>query len=271
MANIQLLIIDPQNDFCTPYGALYVPGSVDDVINLTDMICLLENEIEKIYVTLDAHHPVDIAHAIWFKNEAGEHPKPFTEITATDLKNNTWKTSIPELQNYTLYYLETLEKNGRYKHIIWPEHCLIGTKGANIVPQLSSAINIWATNTFRTAAYLSKGNNPHTEHFSAIRAEVPDTQDPTTQLNIELVQNLERANTILIAGEAGSHCVANTCIDLANNFFNPKSVEKMTLLTNTISPVPGFELLQEKFINDLVGRGMKTTTTHEFLTKMEKL
>ena len=32
MKNIQLMIIDPQNDFCTPEGSLFVPGANEDFI-----------------------------------------------------------------------------------------------------------------------------------------------------------------------------------------------------------------------------------------------
>jgi|GEM_PF-6949980 len=41
---------------------------------------------------------------------------------------------------------------------------------------------------------------PWTEHYSAVLAEVPDDEDPDTQLNQALIDRLDTADTILIAG-----------------------------------------------------------------------
>ena len=76
---------------------------------------------------------------------------------------------------------------------------------------------------------------------------------------------LEEADIILLAGEAGSHCVANTVRDIASSFSDPSTIRKMVLLTDAISPVPGFEQLQTDFVRDLTALGLKTTTTSSFL------
>lgn len=38
MQKIHLLIIDPQNDFCSPDGSLYVHGAEQDMQRLADFI-----------------------------------------------------------------------------------------------------------------------------------------------------------------------------------------------------------------------------------------
>ena len=261
--NIQLLIIDPQQDFCNPNGSLFIPGSTEDIDRLSVMIKRLKNKISNIHVTLDSHHPVDIAHSIWFRDTNGNHPTPFTHITASDMKNRIWGTTQPDAYKRTLAYLEALEIGKRYPHVIWPNHCLIGTEGNAIMPQLNEAFLEW-TNRFNWVNYITKGSNPWTEHFSALKAEVPDQQDMSTQINANLIEALEGADVVLLAGEASSHCLANTVMDIADNFASPKFIEKIHLLKDTTSPVPGFAHLETIFIDNLVKKGMKVTTSDFF-------
>ena len=112
---------------------------------------------------------------------------------------------------------------------------------------------------------MTKGSNPWTEHFSAVQAEVPDAADPTTQVNTGLVSTLEEADVILLAGEALSHCLANTVRDVAQHFADPSFIQKMVLLTDASTSVPGFEAYGQDFVAELASLGMKTTTTQQFL------
>ena len=52
------------------------------------------------------------------------------------------------------------------------------------------------------------------EHFSAMRAKIPDPDDPGTELNSSLIEMLMEADEILVAGEPGSHVVASTLYDI---------------------------------------------------------
>jgi len=262
--NVQLLIIDPEHDFCNPNGSLFVPGSPDDIDRLALMVKRLKNKVSDIHVTLDSHHPVDIAHAIWFVDADGNHPAPFTCISASDLRDRVWMTTKPGAHKRTLAYLEALETSGRYPHVIWPNHCIIGTEGATVVPKLHEALSEW-TDRFGWVNYVTKGSNPWTEHFSAVKAEVPDPTDISTQINTSFIETLEKADVVLLAGEAGSHCLANTGYDIADNFADPKFIEKLVLLTDATSPVPTFEKMQDDFIDKLGKRGMKFSTTVDFL------
>ena len=45
--NIQLLIIDPQNDFCDPNGALFVPGADEDMKRLASMVMRLRGRLSR--------------------------------------------------------------------------------------------------------------------------------------------------------------------------------------------------------------------------------
>ena len=260
---IELLIIDPQVDFCDPKGALYVPGADKDMERLAKMISRLKDKIDDIHVTLDSHHLVDIAHPIFWLNSNGQHPNPFTIITADDVKNGVYRTTNPQFQKRASEYVQTLEKNQRYPLCVWPPHCLIGSNGASVSPSLFEALIEWEKD-FAMVDYVTKGSNFWTEHYSAVQADVPDPQDPDTQLNMRLIETLQKADVILLAGEARSHCLANTVRDIADNF-GEENIQKMVLLEDATSDVPGFEKFGEQFIKDMSKRGMKVSSTENYL------
>jgi len=237
---------------------------------LAGMVLRLKDKLHDIHVTQDSHRKVDISHPMWWKDSSGRRPDPFTPITAEDLKTGKWTTYLPSHYDRSKKYLETLEAGGRYPHIIWPEHCLIGSQGHTIVPELLEAMFEWEER-FAQVGYITKGSNPWTEHFSGIKAEVPDPQDPDTQVNTRLIKTLEEADTILLAGEALSHCLLSTVEDIADAFDDPKYIEKMVLLQDACSVIPdppNTTLFSDKvadFLKSMTARGMKLSTTEEFL------
>lgn len=270
MQKVELLIIDPQNDFCNPKGALYVIGANDDMDRLSRMIIRLKNKINDIHVTLDSHHLIDIAHPIFWVNSKGVHPNPFTIITEDDVKNGVWRATNPQFQKRVQDYVSALAKNSRYPLCIWPPHCLIGSWGYSVYENLYTSLLEWEKD-FAMVDYVTKGSNLWTEHYSAVQADVPDPQDPGTQLNWRLIETLQKADIILLAGEARSHCLANTVRDIANNF-GEENIKKMVLLqdaTSDVSPNPPgtnlFTDMGEGFVKEMVGRGMQISTTVDFL------
>lgn len=263
--NVQLVGIDMQKDFCDPNGALYVKGAEEDTKRLAGMILRLIDKFDDIHFTFDSHQKVDISHPIWWKDSQGNSPDPFTIITAADVRSGKWTTRQPSAYARSLKYLEDLEARNRYPHCIWPYHCLVGSEGHSLMPELSDALLQWQEKRFAMVDFVTKGVNPWTEHFSAIVAEVPDPDDPSTQPNMGFVTTLETADIIGFAGEALSHCVANTGDDLVKYFSDPKYVQKIHLITDASSSVTGFEQLGTDFINRMLAKGMKTTTTKDFL------
>jgi nicotinamidase/pyrazinamidase len=111
--------------------------------------------------------------------------------------------------------------------------------------------------------YVTKGHNPWTEHYSAVQADVPDPDDPGTQLNIRLIQTLKNAEVVALSGQALSHCVANTVRDIAD-IVGEDGIRKLVLIEDTSSPVPGFEELARQFLTDMRQRGMKIVRAAEF-------
>ena len=89
---------------------------------------------------------------------------------------------------------------------------------------------------------------------------MPDDNDPSTKLNVNLIDALTQADEILITGEALSHCVANTVRDIAKQF-GDDAVKKFTLLQDTSSNVFQCEKLGRDFVLEMSKKGMKITDT----------
>lgn len=261
---LEFLIIDPQNDFSdVPGAALPVPGASADAERLAGLLDRLGDRIAAIHVTLDTHQLVDISHPIFWRDASGQPPPPFTQITVADVEQCVWRAFQPEHQARALTYVRALRDNGRYTLTIWPPHCLVGAWGHGVMPVLAAALRRWEETRFARVNYVTKGHNPWTEHYSAVRADVPDPDDPGTQLNTRLIQTLENADIVVLSGQALSHCVANTVQDIAD-CLGPEGVRKLVLIEDTSSPVPGFEDLAARFLADWRQHGMQTVKAAEF-------
>jgi len=258
-----LLIVDPQKDFCDSNGSLFVTGADNDAIRLGAMIDRVRLKLDTIKVTLDSHHRLHIANPIFWHNADGGHPLPFTIITQNDICNGVWMPFDPGLNARVLDYTEQLERNGRYQLCIWPEHCLIGTWGQTVADAVCQALFRWEDRP-AVVNWLSKGSNVYTEHYSVVQADVPDPSDPLTQLNTDLLNDLQSYDVIGFTGEALSHCVANTGRDIVANFA-ARYIRKIHLITDCSSSVPGFTHVADDFLSDMETLGMQFCTSADFL------
>lgn len=278
---IQLLIIDPQNDFCDlppaycPVDpgtglrlapALPVPGAHADMQRLAGFIGAAASALTDVAVTLDSHHRLDIAHPTFWQAAAGAAVAPFTAIKAAQVREGSFRPRDPEAMARTLSYLDELEARGRYTLMVWPVHCEIGTWGHNVHADVRAAYGRWEERHLRVAKKITKGSNPWTEHYSAVQAEVPDPGDPDTQLNQALIDQLDQADMILIAGEAGSHCVKASTEHIVAQLPRP---QRVVLLTDCMSPVSGFAPQQDAFLADMRSRGVRLATTQAVLPELQ--
>lgn len=261
MKNAHLIVIDPQNDFCLPTGALSIPGGDKDMERLADMITHNTGRIDSINVTLDSHHFVHIAHPCWWIDSNGNEPDPFTLISVDDVTQGKWRAKNPGFQKRSEDYVKALEAGGRYMLCIWPPHCIIGTTGHAVIDVLNDALRLWE-GQFAIVNMVTKGSNIFTEHYSAVKADVQDDEDlVTTGLNTKLIDLLRDTDgDILIAGQALSHCVANTVRDIAENF-SDEQVKRFVLLEDACSNVTGFEQLGDDFIKEMTAKGMRLSKT----------
>lgn len=265
--NTQLLLIDPQNDFCDlppalcPPGeapALPVAGAHADLQRLAAFIDAAAPRIDAITVTLDSHLRLDIAHPGFWQTADGGAVAPFTPISAVQLRAGAFRprdgSALPRAQAY----VDELERRGRYTLMVWPVHCEIGTWGQAVHADVRAAYNRWEETRQRSAQRVTKGSNPWTEHYSAVMAEVPDPADAGTQLNRQLITQLAAADRLLVAGEASSHCVRATVEHLVQH--GGGELSRLWLLRDGMSPVAGFEAQAQAFLADMQARGLRVCT-----------
>lgn len=255
-----LLLIDPQNDFCIPGASLYVPGADEDMHRLANFINNNPELINSIHVSLDMHNYDDIAHPAYWKNSEGKNPQPFTNITIEDVENKKWIPNNLE----ALQYLKILKEKNSFTHTIWPYHCIAGTYGSNIFPALTTSLKKWMENTGKSFQTYIKGMDRNTEHFGIFKSE-----DGKSPFNNELMaQLLIGHDTILVAGQAKSHCVATSLKQILEVY--PAEVEHIVLLTDTTSNVTGCDHIADEIYANLRKAGMKEMTTAEYSLKMKQ-
>jgi nicotinamidase-related amidase len=252
-----LLIIDPQNDF-HPGGTLAIPTADEDAERITAFIRKHAGEIDRIVITLDSHQRIHIAHGIFWVNDAGEHPAPFTQISREDIARGKWRASDANKQGAAEEYARQLEEGGRFTICVWPEHCIIGSPGHNVRPAILAAANEWAETRMREITFVWKGQNCMTEMYSALRAEVPVVSDERTLLNSGLLRTMGESSRIIVCGQALSHCVNFTVRDLVENHEDPASI---CILRDGTSAVPGFEEAGNTFLDDMRRKGLCVVTT----------
>jgi nicotinamidase-related amidase len=253
---IGLLLVDVQNTFCVPGFELYVggrsgSGAVDDNQRLTRFIYRNLGSISHIIATFDTHHAMPIFHALFLVDAQGEHPQPYTLVSAEDVRQGRWRFNAaiapglgidPEYgQRHLQHYVDQLEKQGKYALTIWPYHAMLGGIGHAMVSSVEEAIFFHTVARYSRPEFTIKGTNPLTEHYSAVGPEVVTDPDGKVigQRNPRFFEFLRSVDALLIAGQAKSHCVAWTIEDLLEECqaADQCQVSKIYLLEDCTSPV----------------------------------
>ncbi|MBP1317253.1 cysteine hydrolase [Herbaspirillum huttiense F1] len=281
--SLHLLVIDPQNDFCdlptdwlpvdpvtggVLQPALPVAGSHADLQRVARLIDQGGTGLSAISITLDAHHRLDIAHPTFWQQADGAAVTPFTQIEAAQVRAGAYLPRDPQALPRALAYLDALETAGRYRLMVWPVHCEIGSWGGAVHADVRAAYNRWEERTLGVVTKLGKGSNPWTEHYSAVMAEVPDDDDPATQLNRGFIATLAQADTVYITGEAGSHCVRATTEHIAANL-DAAGRARLVLVTDCMSPVAGFEAQYQDFLAAMSQAGVRLATSEQVLQELQ--
>jgi nicotinamidase-related amidase len=255
-SKICLVAVDVQNTFCIPGFELFVggrsgTGAVDDSRRLCEFIYRNLDVITQIAPTMDTHQAMQIFHSVFWVNDEGEHPSPFTLISEEDIERGRWQFNPalgPSLgidadyaQRHLLNYTRTLKEGGKYDLTIWPYHVILGSIGHALVPAVEEAIFFHGIARCSQPSFQVKGDNPFTEHYSVLGPEVLEGPDgePIAQNNIKFIEKLLQFDAVIIAGQAKSHCVAWTIDDLLENITvrDERLAEKVYLLEDCTSPV----------------------------------
>ena len=151
------------------------------------------------------------------------------------------------------------------KLTIWPQHCIISTTGHAVTPEIDKALQKWAKHKRTSVEYVRKGENLRTEMYSALSADVEDPEDITTAFNDKLMSKLRISDQVIICGQARSHVVKFTLLDILNNWTGDTS--RLCLLEDGCSSARGFEKQGQDFLDDMVIKGVKVLKCNEVFSK----
>jgi len=175
MPNEALIVIDMQNDFCEG-GALAVPGANAIVPLVNRLIGRLDNVV----LTQDWHPPGHASFASSWKDA-----EPFTSV------------QFPY-----------------GPQVLWPEHCVQGTKGAAFHPEL---------NATKAQMVVRKGYHPGIDSYSAFREN-----DRMTRTGLDGYLKARGFTKLTFCGLALDYCVAWSAIDARQAGFDVAVVVEAT-------------------------------------------
>ncbi|HEX8854654.1 MAG TPA: hypothetical protein VF752_03565 [Thermoleophilaceae bacterium] len=250
-----LLAVDVQNTFCIPEFELFVAGrsgtgAVDDNRRLCGFVYRNLGTITQIFPSLDTHHAMQVFHAIWLVDEDGDHPAPYTLVSAEDVQAGRWRMNpavaealgidLDYAQRHLAHYTQRLAEGGKYDLTIWPYHAMLGSIGYALVSAVEEAVFFHTIARRSQPDFQVKGHNPLTEHYSMLGPEVTEGPDGDALdgRTTELIEKLLTFDAVVVAGQAKSHCVAWTIDDLLTDAeVRERLAPKTYLLEDCTSPV----------------------------------
>jgi nicotinamidase-related amidase len=250
-----LLAVDVQNTFCIPGFELFVggrsgTGAVDDSRRLCEFVYRNLGTITQVFPSLDTHHAMQVFHAIWLVDEAGNHPEPYTLVSAEDVESGRWRVNEAVADalgldrgyaaRHLAHYTRALAGGGKYDLTIWPYHAMLGGIGHALVPAVEEALFFHSIARYSQPEFQVKGDQPLTEHYSMLGPEITEGPDGERLggLNTALIEKLLEFDAVVVAGQAKSHCIAWTIDDLLEDeTVRLQLAERTYLLEDCTSPV----------------------------------
>jgi nicotinamidase-related amidase len=220
-----LLLVDVQNTFCLPEFELFVAGrsgrgAVEDSARIAAFLYRNLDRVTEVVVTLDTHTAAQIFHPLFWVGPDGGHPSPHTVITLPDVEGGRWRVNPAlapavaprkgfDVSAWARHYARRLAEGGKYPLVVWPYHSMVGGIGHALVSAVEEAVFFHAVARQSPTRVEVKGRNPLTENYSALRPEVMEDESgaPVDSANRALVEHLLSFDTVVVAGEAQSHCV----------------------------------------------------------------
>ena len=169
-----LLVIDVQNDFC-PAGALAVVGGNEIIPHINEEMA----KYDCVVLTQDWHPK---GHSSFATSHEGKNPLDLIKMPYGD-------------------------------QVLWPDHCVQGSKGAEFHPDL----NIEQAN-----AIIRKGSNPFIDSYSAFFEN-----DRKTSTGLDGYLKSLEIEKISLVGLATDFCVNYSAQDAANLGYKVSVLEKM--------------------------------------------
>ncbi|KAK4552929.1 NAD(+) salvage pathway protein [Recurvomyces mirabilis] len=187
-ANSALAIIDLQNDFCPPHGALAVTGGRDIAPAINTLLAL---PFALKLATRD-FHPHD--HISFASQYAGK--KPFTD-------------------SHTIVSPENKEEE--QTTLLWPDHCVQGTPGCELILELrTSSLDL----------VVNKGQDKRVESYSAFGPPFRRPRVGMTELDAKLKE--KGIEHVFVCGLAWDFCVQSTAVDAVEHGYSTYVIEELT-------------------------------------------
>ncbi|KAJ7459435.1 Isochorismatase-like protein [Mycena galericulata] len=205
-AKVALLIVDLQEDFCPPNGSLAVAGGRDIVPIINT---LLASSIFDVKVATKDWHPED--HVSFATN----HPEP----------NNRPFESFAKIVN-------PLNPFESYETRLWPVHCVQGTPGAKLVPELDIG---------KIDKIIEKGQDKRVEMYSAFAAPFENPPFARSELAGYLKGN--GVEKVYVVGLAMDYCVKATAEDAVKEGFAVSVIEDAV---RAVDPEEGWNKSKEE-------------------------
>jgi nicotinamidase-related amidase len=254
---VALLLVDVQNTFCLPEFELFVAGrsgrgATLDCGRIAAFLYRHLDRVTEVVVTLDTHTAAQIFHPLFWVGPDGAHPAPHTVITVADVESGRWRVDPDlapavapragfDLEGWARHYARRLADRGKYPLVVWPYHSMVGGIGHALVPVVEEAVFFHSIARRSPTRVEVKGQNPLTENYSVLRPEVVEDASgaPVASANRPLVEHLLSFDTVVVAGEAKSHCVAWTVEDLLEEIRarDARLARRVVLLDDCSSPV----------------------------------
>ncbi|MRG87234.1 cysteine hydrolase family protein [Salinibacillus xinjiangensis] len=237
---VLLLAIDVQNDFMDA-GALGVPGAKQDVERLLQFIHHNFEQITHIMASIDTHKPQQIFHPCWWEDSSGNEPEPLTIITYEDIQSGKWSPRFHHEKS--MAYVRKLEEQSKKQLCIWPYHCIQGSYGVSLESQFTKMAYLHSLLRDYELKTVVKGEDPLSEMYGIIQPEYSEKE----LVRYDVVEEIKQYDKVIIAGEAASHCVIESVIQIVEHVKDDRRLlENIYVLTDCMSSIPGFEEETEK-------------------------
>lgn len=260
---ILLWLIDVQIDFVFDGWNLPVPGAVEDTARTIEWLYRNLERVTSIAGTLDTHFAFQIFGPLWWIDENGNNPDPYTAISSADIDAGKWRPV--QMAKWSIDYVKKLENTNKKALMIWPFHCMEGSIGRSLVPALTEAIHVHSVARYAQPTLLTKGTIVQSEYYSAIEPEVHVPNNPMGGLNTAFLDMVAKYDLIYVAGQAKSHCVLETMKSTVRHFgqSNPAVVQKLRFLDDCTSSIPGFEDVTDQEFADFARQGLQIVTSND--------
>ncbi|KAG8825325.1 NAD(+) salvage pathway protein [Serendipita sp. 401] len=199
-----LILVDIQHDFLPPDGSLAVTDGDQILPPVYRLIENAEKYFDLVVASLD-YHPVS---HISFASTHGK--EPFTTLEVPKLNSN-----------------ETITQ------MLWPDHCVQGTKGCELEPGIMKRLE----RISHMVEYIQKGDNVAVDAYSAFADNQYTFFTPLAR-----ILHAAGVTKVVVCGLATDYCVRATAIDARKFGFETKL---LTDAVRAVDPTKETDILSE--------------------------